>query len=285
MDKNAKTAKKSEMEVSGAAPETDPLARYRRYAEVLTGTGTAIPKLLAERVSLRQELGSAEISGNNIQGTKERLAAIHAALESAGRQRAAAVESLLGMGDELRQSRASAAQELAGIAQTALASFQMRWAKACSDLGCLVAEAETLGAALRCAVATPPPYVATLSADGMSMQVAYSGHAELVPPPLLPPEVLGVTHTLDEIDSALALIAGVGQAYELTERHRALCQQRRTPSRMGGLFLVVKEFNYLGTQFTPGMLLDRTVLPDGVLYRFQLGRDLRAVEDAATVAA
>jgi hypothetical protein len=54
---------------------------------------------------------------------------------------------------------------------------------------------------------------------------------------------------------------------------------------MEGLFVVLRDFTYLGTEFKRGQLVDRSVLPDGVLYRCQLARELRAVEDSASVAA
>jgi hypothetical protein len=187
------------------------------------------------------------------------------------------------MGDELRQGRASAAQELAAVAQATVADFQMRWARACAQLGALVAEAGVLGAALRTQVRTPAPYSPALSPDGLSMRVVFSGSIQ--PDSVsLPPEVTGIIARLDQLDDAMALIAGLGQAAELTQRHRALCQQRRVPSRMEGLYEVVRNFSYLGTEFARGMLVDRSVLPDGALYRFQLGRDLRVVEDAAQAA-
>jgi hypothetical protein len=53
---------------------------------------------------------------------------------------------------------------------------------------------------------------------------------------------------------------------------------------MQGTFEVMRDFDYLGTRFTRGMLIDRSVLPDGALYRFQVGRDLRVLEDSAVAA-
>jgi hypothetical protein len=101
----------------------------------------------------------------------------------------------------------------------------------------------------------------------------------------LPPEVAQITRTIDAVDAALALVAGLGQSVELTARHNALCRQRRTEARLQGTFEVVRDFDYRGTRFTRGMLIDRSVLPDGSLYRFLIGRDLRVLEDSATVAA
>jgi hypothetical protein len=259
------------------------LTRYQQYAAALVDTGTSIPQALSTERRLSAELGRAEIEGGDADELRRRLAAVVAEREAAARRRAGASEALLGMADDLRRERAVVAQGLAEIAQSAINDFGLRWARACSDLGRLVAEAGVLGAALRCTVATPPPYVATLSADGMRMLVSFAGHIQ--PDTVtLTPEVSAITARLDQFDAAGTLIAALGQAHELTERHHALCQQRRAPSRLEGVFEVVKGFSYLGTQFTEGMLLDRSVLPDGALYRFQIGRNLRAVEGAAVAA-
>jgi hypothetical protein len=114
--------------------------------------------------------------------------------------------------------------------------------------------------------------------------VAYSGHIR--PDAVaLPPEVAGISARLDQLDAAATLAAGIAQSVELTQRHYALCRQRRMPERMEGLFVVLRDFTYLGTEFKRGQLVDRSVLPDGALYRCQLARELRAAEDAGTVAA
>jgi hypothetical protein len=274
---------KTKSNPSEPAPADPVLVRYRQYAEVLTGTGTAIPKLLAEQRTLQAQVGRAEIEGgDDLRQLRERLGDISDALASAARQRSAASDGLVSLGADLRAARADVAQELAEITHRTVTDFQKRWNQAVAELSRLHAEAGLLSRALRANVTAVPPYVATPSADGTRTLVTFNGH--LTDCVMLPPEVSAITARLDQLDAAGHLVAGLGQANELTTRHHVLCSQRRTPSRMEGLFEVVKEFSYLGTQFTRGMLLDRTVLPDGVLYRFQLGRDLRAVEDSAVAA-
>jgi hypothetical protein len=262
----------------------DPVPRYRQYAEVLTATGSTIPRLLAERRELQSQLGRSEITGTDVQATKGRLTTITAALESAGRQRSAACDGLLALAGDLRAARAAAAGELQQIAQTTVADFHLRWARATETLGNLIAESGVLGAALRTPIPTPAPYIPVLSADGTRMLVSFAGH--LLPDKVaLPPQVAGITARLDALDAAATLAAGIAQSVELTQRHYALCRQRRAPERMEGLFVVLKDFTYLGTEFKRGQLVDRCVLPDGALYRFQVGKDLRAVEDSTSVAA
>jgi hypothetical protein len=258
------------------------LGRYRQLAAVLADTAAAIPRLLSGQRELRAQVGRAEIEGGDAQ--RERLEAVNQQLASAARQRAAACDSVVALAGDLRAARAAAAQELAEIAQSVANDFALRWARATETLGNLIAESGVLAAALRTPIPCAAPYVPVLSPDGTKMLVSFAGH--LRPDAVtLPPEVARITARLDQLDGALTTAAAVAQANELTERHRALCRVRRSPERMDGLYAVLKDFDYLGTRFTRGMLIDRTVLPDGPLYRFQVGKDLRAVEDAATVAA
>jgi hypothetical protein len=126
-----------------AAP-ADVIGQFRQYQAVLSDSAVAIPKLLKQQRQLREELGRSEITGNDVQKTKERLDTIIGALASAARQRAAASDGLLALADELRQSRAAVSQELAQITQAVTNDFAMRWAQACAELGQLVAEAGAL---------------------------------------------------------------------------------------------------------------------------------------------
>jgi hypothetical protein len=266
-------------------PAADPvMTQFHRYQSALTDTGSSIPQLLQQQRDVRAEAGKAEVEGGDLQPLRERLDTINNALASAGRQRAAATDGLLSMAGDLRAARAAAAAELAGIAQTALADFNVKWNRCCADLGWLIAESAALGKALRVAVPVPAPYLPVLSPDGTRMLVNYAGHLP-IDSTTLPPEVAAITSTLDGLDAALALLGGLGQSRELDQRHHALCHQRRAPARMDGVFEVVRDFSYLGTEFRRGMLIDRSVLPDGVLHRCQVARELRALEDSGVAAA
>jgi hypothetical protein len=253
-------------------------------AAALAETGTSIPRLLREQRELRSQVGAAEVEGGDIQTLRGRLDGVSNALTGAARQRAAASDGLLAMAGDLRAARAVAAEALTKIAKAAVDDFGLRWARATQELGRLIAEAGALAAALRTPVSTPAPYIPVLSPDGTKMLVSYSGN--LRPDVVsLAPEVAEITHRLDAIDGALALAGAIAQSRELDERHHALCRQRRTVARMDGLYEAVKNFSYLGSEFARGMLIDRTVIPDGALYRCQVARELRAVEDSASAAA
>ena len=55
---------------------------------------------------------------------------------------------------------------------------------------------------------------------------------------------------------------------------------------MGGVFVVTKAFRILETDFVVRALVDRSVMPDGLLYRFWQGRSIRSLEGrSATTAA
>jgi hypothetical protein len=91
---------------------------------------------------------------------------------------------------------------------------------------------------------------------------------------------------VDAFDDALGLIGALRQAKELDARHRALAQQRTgMPVRMEGLFEVMKTFTYFGMEFPLGMILDRSLLPDGCLNRFLQGRNIRVLDGPAVAAA
>jgi hypothetical protein len=268
------------------APAADPvLGRYRQYAAVLTDTGTAIPKLLQEQRQLRQELGDLEITGADVQRTKERLDAVTGSLVSAARRRTAAAEGLLGMAGDLRTARGAAAQELAQVAQSVTNDFALRWSKACAELGRLVAEGGALGAALRTQIACPPPYIPTPSADGCRMQVSFVGHipADAV---TLPPSIRSITERIDQFDGAGALVSAIAQSRELDARYIAL-QRSRTGNMpvMSGLFTVIRRFDLWGAQFEPGQLVDQSLMGAGMMHRRWLARELLPAEGAAVAAA
>lgn len=273
--------KKNNHETTAGDPA---MAQFRRYQAALVDTGVRIPQLLQEQRSLRAELGQSEISGADVQEMKERLDAIAAGLESAGRQRGAASDGLLFLADGLREARAIAAQELAGVAQSTVGDFQVRWARAVAELSRLHAEAAMLSRALRTNVPTAPPYIASLSADGTRMQVVFSGHIE-TDAVHLPPQVAAITERIDQFDDAASLCAAVAQAREWDARYVAM-QRTRSGSMpvMTGTYVVNKRFTHLGGEFQPGDLVDQSLMGAGVLHRRWQARELLPLETAATVA-
>jgi hypothetical protein len=262
---------------------SDPLmTQFRHLQSVLADTGASIPRLLSEQRQLREELGSAEIEGTDIQRTKERLATVTAALASAARQRQAAGDGMLSLADGLRQERAAMEQELAAMAQAVVAEFNGRWSRACEELGRLHAEAALLSRALRANVVAVPPYTTSLSADGTRMNVVYSGLLE-VDTVMVPPEVAAITSQADEVDAAMCLCAAVAQAKEWDQRYVAM-QRTRSGNMpvMNGTYTVIKRFDHMGARFEPGMLVDQTLMGSGTLHRRWQGREIVPVD--ATVA-
>lgn len=141
-----------------------------------------------------------------------------------------------------------------------------------------------LAATLRTEVRMPLPVKVVVSpVDAVSRAVpVLSGDAV----PVADAEAGRLGARLDEVDAALSLIGAIRQAEAFDQTHRALSQNRTgMPTRMEGLFEVPKAFTYLGMEFAPGMLLDRTVLNDGHLNRYLQGRNIRVLDGPSVVAA
>jgi hypothetical protein len=76
-------------------------------------------------------------------------------------------------------------------------------------------------------------------------------------------------------------VAIVAQAANLTVREHTLNRERGyVRGELGGLFTVAKDFTALGSEFKAGQLVDRSILPDGLLFRHAAGRAIRQVEGA-----
>jgi hypothetical protein len=265
------------------APQDPLIAQFRRYQGVMADTAAAIPKLLREQRDLGLELGRAEISSSNIQAPKQRLETVTAGLASAARQRASASESLLAMGDELRAARAAAAGALQQIAQSTISDFGMRWDRAVAEISKLHSEAAMLTRIFGTYVQAIPPYVAGLSPDGTRMLVAFAGEVEAV---TLPPQVSAITARIEQIDSGLGLCAAVAQSVELNQSHLALSRIRQgLPAQMTGVYEVTRPFHFLGANFSEGMLIDRSLMLDGMIYRYFIGRTLRPLGGPAVAVA
>jgi len=262
------------------APDETVIAQFRRYQGVLVDTAQAIPRLLAEQRDLRASLGKAEISGGDSQRLRERAATIDSALQSGARQRSAASESLLSMSNQLRAARADAEASLAEIAQSVVADFSVRWARAVAELSRLHAESAALGAILHRAVPTPVPYMATANVATGAPQVVFAGH-HMDLTPSLPVEVQALSEKIAELDAAIGICASVAQSKEMDARHTAL-QRTRTgmPTMTGATYTVVKPFGHLGSTFPVGSLIDDAVMGPGSLYRHWLARELQPLEDA-----
>jgi hypothetical protein len=257
------------------------LGRYDRLSAALTETGRSIPGALAEERELSSKLGAAEIAGDGADVLRAQLTTVTEDRVSAARRRQSACEGLLQMDGELVKAREAMSRARSEFAASMVAEFHARWNQACRELAVLQAEAQELAAALRTQVTCPPPYTVSRSAATERVELRLMASAESVAVSL-PPALVTVGGTLDRMDSAAGMIAGLKQAVDLTEKHRALARIRiGLPGELLGTYEVVKPFNYLGTEFRQGALINRDVLTDGCLYRFWLGRNLRSLDGPA----
>jgi hypothetical protein len=272
--------------LAAAVSETDGvLARYDRLATALTATARSIPESLASERELSSKLGAAEIAGDGADVLRARLTTVTEDRVSAARRRQSASEGLLQMDGELAKARELMGRAQSEFAATMVAEFQTRWSRACRELAILQAESQQLAAALRTQVTCPPPYTVSRSAATERVEVRLITSAEPVPVSL-PPAVATVSTTLDRLGAAAGLIAALKQAADLNERHHALARIRAGfQVEMGGLYEVVRGFHALGSDFAPGALVDRSILCDGMLHRYFLGRAIRPLEGPAVAAA
>lgn len=260
------------------------LGRHDKLAAVLAETSSNIPQSLAEEQRLYRELGSAEISGDGVERLRTGLTAAQDRRAADVRRRQAASDGLLALADELRAARQAVEQTRSELAKEALRDFAARWEEACLKLSELRAEAGVLSGALRITVATPPPYMASIGVVSGNPEVRpVSGP---IPSVTLPPALAGVGAVVDRLDAAGGLLAAIAQAKDLTSRHIALSRTRAgmTPT-MPGVYSVLRGFDYCGSHFKAGLLVSRDLIPDGVLYRLQLGRTVALVDAGAMAAA
>jgi hypothetical protein len=185
---------------------------------------------------------------------------------------------LLALDRELDEVRTllSRARQLYG--ESIVQEFSARWSQACNLLAELRCEAESLGRALGRGVLTPPPYLAKVNpiTNAPEVQVVASGPIQ---PPALPEPVLVVSGLMDRIDAMRGLAGAVHQSQQLTAHYFATARERGLKSEMSGLFETVREFQWLGTTFAPGALVDRTILSEGMLHRFWQGKTVRPVSE------
>lgn len=105
-------------------------------------------------------------------------------------------------------------------------------------------------------------------------------------PPTMPPKLEGMAALLEKVDAAAALVGAVRQAADMHQRHLALSRVRaEQPGEMNGLYEVLKAFDFLGVRFERGALINRDIMPLGILHRFWLGKAIPLVENAAKSAA
>ena len=262
----------------------DGLARCGKLADTLAETVDTVSKALAQERQSEIDLGVTEISGGDVGSIRTELTATRDRRESAARRRRAAITGLLELEGELAVARAGVDAAKTEYADDVLANFHSRWKTACHVLATLHAEATLLSTALHTTVTCPPPYTVSMNIVRDCPELRFAGVP--VPPLPLPGELALLTNTLDRLTSAGRLIGAIQAAAQMDERHHALSRVRTgMQDQMLGVFLVIKPFSYFDFEFELGMLVDRSLLNDGLLHRLLLGKNVRIADPTAAVAA
>ena len=257
--------------------EVGVLTQFDAMRATLAETHSAIPQLLARQRDLERALGLGETAA-----LKQEFQDVVNARESAGRRRASSIAAIMELQPQLEAERAAVERQRQAQGVIALAEFRRRYDDCVASLQALWAEGRLLGETLKVMVPMAAPMKVTTSVvDGVARAMpVLSGAAAAADA-----TILSLSAQVDAFDDALGLIGGFRQARELDARHRALSQQRSgMPTRMEGLFEVARAFTYYGMEFAQGMVLDRSMLPDGCLHRFLSGRNLRVLDGAAVAA-
>jgi hypothetical protein len=269
-------------EALSAAEKT--LAKHDRLTAALTESGRSIPQALALENQLYSQLGAAEVAGDDVDGLRAQLAAANDRRAAAGRQRASAAESLLEMENELRGVRAAIEQARAQYASVVASEFQARWSRCCAELIRLHGEARELSRVLSSTITPAAPYCAAVNVVTQRPEVQLLAPVEPVPVEL-PPGMQTLSRTIERLDAAMAVGAGVRQARELTERHFSLMRSRGLPAQLTGTFEVTRAFDHLGTDYPVGTLISRDLLGDGPLSRFWTAKLIRPLNQPGSPAA
>lgn len=253
------------------------LEKHEKLSAVLAETGRAIPQALAEERRLRSELGAVEVAGGAADGLGRKLQDAAAAREAAARRRASASQALLELGgDELRRVRADLDRARAEYAAAVAADFSRRWDAACRALVMLSAESAALSRTLGRVIETPSPYMVAESVTGGRPTTRLAVPGEAVPS--LPPGLAALAGTIDRLDAAATLGAGLRQSREIDQRHQALARLQGTPGTMAGVFRASRSFSHLGVDYPQGTLMDSSLLTSGELHRFWKAKHLELVD-------
>jgi hypothetical protein len=89
--------------------------------------------------------------------------------------------------------------------------------------------------------------------------------------------VAAVADMLNRLDAAFGRCDAIRQAKETDSRHYRLAANRGLVGEQRGVYRVLQKLlcSEDGLPFEPGMLIDRTLMSDGGLYRCQLARHVR----------
>jgi hypothetical protein len=255
------------------------LARCDKLKAVLHETGRTIPAALAEERELARRLGLAEVTGeSNAQALRSRLSIISSERSAAARKRSSASEGLSLLESDVAEARRSLERARTEVAASVRGEFVERWNVACKNLHALLAEAKALTEA-GVPVLTPPPFQAEIN--------RIHGHAELVPvasatqvdAPALPPQLATIAGLMSRLDDAGSICRAIRDAGNLSKHYFSRNLQRGSmPNDLSRVFVVAKSFSALGSEFPVNSLINREVLPDGLLDRFVVSRCLRQAD-------
>lgn len=260
--------------IAALPTEAGAMGEFDHLRQVLRETHSTIPDLLAKERGLARKLGLAESAE-----LQREFQDVVAERESAVRRRASSIAAIIELQPQLEAERAAVERQRQARGVIALAEFRQRYDDCVSSLQALWSEGRLLGETLKVMVPMAPPMKVTVSVvDGvpraMPVLSGVTAAADVT--------IMSLSAQVDAFDDALGLIGGFRQAKDLDERYRALAQQRGgAPTRLEGLYEVAKSFDYYGTTFAAGTIIDRSMLPDGCLHRFLQGRNLRVSDGAA----
>lgn len=247
--------------------------------EAIRDTSSSIPSLLEKRLELESSLEARD--------EKSRLA-VEQQLDQARRRRLNAISELL-TGKSIGHSLLVAARQTLENAQREYATsvvqeFRSRYDAAVSALQQLWAEGKALSDALGTKVDMPLPV-------RISMHPARSGTIEPVTSPdaaaavNLPVSVSRLSEVFDRVEASLQVSASV-QAVEKREAETNLRERSGGLAAINtdGLFQTVRAFMWLGQEFTPGTIVDTSLVPPAMLKRLLSARCLRKVTSSAGAA-
>jgi hypothetical protein len=269
-------------EALSAAEKT--LAKHDRLAAALAESGRSIPQALALENQLYSQLGAAEVAGDDVDGLRSQLAAANDRRQADVRRRASAAEALLEMENELRGARAAMEQARAQYVSVVASEFRERWNRCCAELIRLHGEARELSRVLSSTITPAAPYCAAVNVVTQRPEVQLLASVEPVPVELTP-GMQTLSRTIERLDLAMSIGAGVRQSRELSERYYSQMRSRGLPAQLTGTFEVTKAFNHLGTDYLAGALVSRDLLGDGSLSRLWTPKLIRPLNQPGSTAA
>jgi hypothetical protein len=237
------------------------LQEFDAIRAVLSETHTEIPALLVRENELARhwiadpdELVTAQVEE------------VHRLKAASIRKRAASIEKIVALEPRLRAERERVAAELDQYAETAIAEFSRRYHAVIRQLQSLWEEGRMLAAKVGQDVDMPLP---------VRMISDFAGHPGMEPVRAenvkveIDPEITRLFAKVHEVDQCLILIGAIRQSKRLDAEEFELARERHQPTSVEGAFVVLRSFvcQHDLEEFTPGTLIDRTLIGDGAMQR------------------